>query len=403
MSTRITIRRAAAMLVAVGVWIGCTEDPVGPAPLVTGPALAVGEVAPAPPAGLFEVAFGGASIHVWPYTGNDLAGTAADPVNLLFTGHVDVLSLRAALLQLDGDRTAFGLPNTFPFNCRWTDANGSVQTVYTDGDGWVANPVQLECGAYSPLRFHLRLFPAGNWVVGAVHFDLLIPGTPDHQVISWELARQMVLVDFLRSGRLDGVMPMGETPVMSSAPAFRDIPAVIYDGMPAELKFAIGGPPSSGGEAVPLASSGTATILNIAQPADVADGQTASDLVLPFDQVIPRPFCLLGPNDVVQVSGQIRVTTLVEILDGKLTSHNTLGGDLVVTPLDIQTGGPSGEPFMARVDYRYQTGVGPTGASVNVLERILAIPPAADGHGSLETHLNTGPNGAAHYTTRERC
>lgn len=153
-------------------------------------------------------------------------------MNLVFAGDVDILSLRAALTGLDGDRNAFGFPNAFPFNCTWTDASGGVQTVWTDGDGWVGNPVQLQCGSYDPIRFHVRLFPAGDWVVGAAHMDLLIPNTPQHQVISWELARQIVTVDFLRSGLLDSTVPVTVTQQISPAPAYREIPAVIYDGLP---------------------------------------------------------------------------------------------------------------------------------------------------------------------------
>jgi hypothetical protein len=382
--------------------IACNHDPVDPSSATGGLSASVNAASPPPPAGVVPISFLGRSLSLYPFTANDLEGAPADPINLIFTGNVDVLSLRAALLELDGDRQSYGLPGTFPFNCRWTDASGGIQTAYTDGDGWVANPVQLQCGGYDPIRFHLRLFPAGDWVVAGVHMDLLIPGTPEHQVISWELARQLVLIDFLRGNRLDPADPIGGTQLITPAPSYRDIPAVIYDGIPTALKVAIGGPPSSGGNPVPLPNTGAAAILNISSKARVADGGTSSDFTLPFDQLIPRPFCATGPADYVKVNGRVRIVTRTDVVSGTLSSHNTLDGDITVTPFDVQTG-VSGEPFRARIDQNHITGVGPAGAHVNAIELLLGIPPAGERHGSLRTQLQTSSNGVAHFTRQERC
>lgn len=382
--------------------IACDRDLIGPASTAEPAAAAVNAAAPPPPGGVVAISFLGRTLSLYPFTAVDLDGTPADPINLIFTGDVDVLSLRAALLELDGNRLSYGLPGAFPFDCRWTDASGGIQTAYTDGDGWVANPVQLQCGSYDRVRFHLRLFPAGDWVVAGVHMDLLIPGTPEHQVISWELARQVVLIDFLRSNRLDTGDPLGATQPITPSPTYREIPAVIYDGLPATLKAAIGGPASSGGSPVPVPNNGSAAILNIASKASVTDGGTASDFTLPFDQLIPRPFCATGLTDYVKVKGRVRITTRVDVADGKLSSHNALGGDVLVTPFDVQTG-LSGEPFNARIDNNHVTGVGPAGAHVNAIELLLGIPPAGEGHGSLRTHLQTSPDGGAHFTRQEEC
>ena len=57
-----------------------------------------------------------------------------------------------------------------------------------------------ECGTYGPIRFHLRLVKLGALTIGNAHFEVLIPGTTDHQVLSWELAEQLVTYDLARTG-----------------------------------------------------------------------------------------------------------------------------------------------------------------------------------------------------------
>lgn len=188
----------AAALALTLLLVACGDGPADPTGVQVEAVLSNGNSAPAPPPGLVAVG----SLELWPWTGRDLSGVTADPMNLLFTGDVDVVSLRAALRALDGDRTAFGFPAMPPFDCTWNDANGEMQTTYSNMAGWVGGAIQLQCGNYDPIRFHVRFFDAGDWVVAAVHFDLLIPNTPQHQVLSWELPQQLIMVDFLRSGLL---------------------------------------------------------------------------------------------------------------------------------------------------------------------------------------------------------
>ncbi|MCX5737031.1 MAG: hypothetical protein NTZ61_00755, partial [Proteobacteria bacterium] len=166
---------------------------------------------PQAPTGIVTVTTVGKALEFWPYTGNSFAGTPVDPVNLVFTGQADPVRIRAALLALDGDRTSAGFPDAYPFNATWVDAiGGDVQTTYVGADeGWVGSVVQLQLGGYDPLRIHLRLFRSeqpfgatGVWTLGAAHFEVLIPGTADHQVLSWELAKQVVVADLMRAGLL---------------------------------------------------------------------------------------------------------------------------------------------------------------------------------------------------------
>jgi hypothetical protein len=395
-SFRCVTRFAVTAGLAAGLF-ACADDPVAPTsePFVTEAAMSVNSTSPAPPAGLVDVG----SLQIWPWTGRDLSGETGDPINLIFTGDVDVVSLRAALLSLDGDRTALGFPPSYPFNCTWTDAHGEMQTTYTDGAGWVGNAIQLQCGDYAPLRFHIRLLDAGDWVVAGVHFDLLIPDTPQHQVISWDLPQKLVMADFARSGLL---IASPEDVVVTVPGPVQEIPKPIYDGIPDDLKFALGLPsgPASG-SGVPVQNDGMATVLTIGTAMQVTAGRTEYTMSMPFDQTVPRPFCSQGPTDYVHIQGPVDITVRTVVnKKGRLESHNTLSGDLEVTPINIFTGSPSGPTFKAKISQIDNTGVGPNGTSVNAIQHRKALPP---GVGFLKTHLVTSPNGTAHFTYSEKC
>jgi hypothetical protein len=391
------LSRLAGAVILTVAFAACDDETTSPTDLGldVAPSLSSFGVAPPAPAGLVTVG----SLDLWPWTGRDLSGTTADPINLIFTGDVDVLSLRAALMSLDGDRTSFGFPSTYPFNCTWGDAHGEMQTTYTSGAGWVGSAVQLECGSYDPIRFHIRLFDAGSEVVGAVHFDLLIPGTPQHQVLGWELPQQLVMVDFLRTGLLSAAPGAA---VLSAAGYVQSIPQPIYNGVPDALKVALGLPPGNTTDpSVPVPNDGVATVLDIASAAAVTPSVVEYSVSAPFDQVIPRPFCSAGPTDFVHVQGPVDITVSTVIDDdGTLSTHNTLDGDLAVTPIDISTGQPSGATFAAQISQVDNAGVGPSGTQVNAITQRKALPP---GVGFLQAHLVTGPNGAARFTASEKC
>jgi hypothetical protein len=364
-----------AMAVALAVGLAACDDgfvsPSGSA-LDAAPALAVHGYAPAAPTGLVTVG----DLSLWPWTGRDLDETVADPMNLIFFGDVDLVSLRSALLSLDGDRTAFGFPADYPFNCTWTDASGSMQSAYSDGAGWVGNAIQLQCGGYDPLRFHIRLFDAGEAVIAGAHFDLLIPNTAEHQVLSWDLPQDLVMVDMMRGGfaALPEFVPVNEdAPVQA-------IPKPLYDQIPDELKvavFTVQGLPSPSADLVEYA------------------------MELPFNLTVPRPFCSQGPADFVHILGPVHLTVRARVnAKGRLESHNTVRGDLSITPIDVSTGQPSGPSFMAQISEVDNTIVGPNGTSVNAVLQRKGVPTS---HGFLRTHLVTGPNGSARFAYSEKC
>lgn len=344
-----------------------------------------------PPAALVTIAAGTGSLTLWPYTGADFSGDPQDPINLVFTGRADPRAIRSALFSLSGDRTGAGFPNVPPFNCTWGDAIGDLQTAYSDAGGWAGSAIQLACGDFGPVRFHLRLFAAGGVTLGAAHFELLIPGTTDHQVLSWELAEQLVTADMARSGLLAGA-PSSTGPI-NAAPGFRQIPAVIYNLLPADLKSVIGGPSGSVSAPVDIGTDGMAMKLDLGGSAPSAGG-TDQHFVVDFDQVIPRPFCATGPTDYLLVRGPVDLSKTVRVNgDGALTSEFRASGRLQLLPVDPTTGSPSGEPYEAEVRELQVTRHDDSGGQVTGEAMQMELPQDTPDRGRKIVRIKVGPGG----------
>jgi hypothetical protein len=355
------------------------------------------------PSGLVTLPIGGGSLRIWPYIGENFTGQGQDPINLIFTGLAEPLQLREALLRLDGDRSTFGLPNVAPFNCTWSDAIGGIQAGFGDDAGWAPSAVQLQCGDYGPIRFHLRLFDLGNLTIGNAHFEILIPGTADHQVITWEVAEQLVTVDFVRSGLLAGAPTT--TATVNDAP-FRTIPAVVYAGIPEPLKATIGGPPGAPNADVPIGTDGRATVLTLGEAAPLVPGSAEQDFVLTYDQVVPKPFCRLNPGDLVLVQGPVHLMQRVELTPaGTLLKTFNASGRLSVTPIDgaQQPPIPAGPAYAADVSEQ-QTALASVDASAaSSLVQQQELPPGGAGRGRLMVRFGVDRSGQTEYQRTEAC
>ena len=93
--------------------------------------------------------------------------------------------------------------------------------------------VQLACvqpGAPfgSPFRLHLRLFRSREHTLGGAHLEFLIPGTAEHEVLSWDLAREFVSFDMARTGLLTAAPSAVE---LIPAGAFRAVRLPVYLGL----------------------------------------------------------------------------------------------------------------------------------------------------------------------------
>jgi hypothetical protein len=394
------------LLVALAFLAGCSSD--APLPTQSANRLVPSGAAPSPPAGLAAVQVAGQDLSIWGYTGSDFE-TPSDPIQFVFYGNADPIAIRAALLALDGDRSSLGLPPVYPFNALWSDAIGDVQTGYADGSGWTGSVVQVQLGTYDPMRIHLRLFGTGlsdgnggTITLGAAHLDLLIPGTADHQVLSWMIPRSVVMGDLLRTGLVDpaSVMPVGP---VSAAPSFRDIPASIYNLLPDELKALIGGPMGPVSEPVPLASDGMAMAMHVVGMPELPTGTLTDELHFTYDQIIPRPFCNAGPLDWVRVEGPITFTRTTYVTPTSYAYDSHYQGQLRVTPVDVTMSPPMemGGALRATVGGNQNGTIDAYGFLVQAQDRRIA--PQRGGSEALATRLRVASEGLNTFTVRSRC
>lgn len=340
---------------------------------------------------------------LWPFTANSPSmGDPADPINLIFVGDVGARKVRTALLALDGDRTPT-FPSAFPFDCAWKDAMGAPQVAFSDAEGWTGGVIQLECGEYDPIRFHVRLFDLGDVTVANAHMDLLIPGTADHQVIAWEAAERLVTFDIARSGLLAAAP--AQTGPFNPAPTYREIPAVIYNGIPVGLRAFIGTTPVAGDAQGPvgIVNDGSATVLTLASGPPEDPTPARRGLSVPFAQVIPNPFCSLGPLDFLRVGGSVLLTLEVRPGAATFTHHFRVDGTLDATPVDPLTGQATGPSFAAEVHENYVGQITDAGASLTGTLLRIKLPPSTDGRGRFTQRIHVGPEGPPTFSREEDC
>jgi len=365
------------------------------------------------PGEIVEVEVGDDVLSFWPYTGTSLTDTPMDPINLVFKGQASPVQIRQALMSLDGDRTAFGFPDMAPFNQPWIDAvGGDVQTTYYPKGGWEGSVIQLTLGHYSGLRVHLRLFGSeasdgsgGTWTLGGAHFEMMIPGTSEHQVLSWELAEMIVTADLARCGLL-GAEPV-PTGLINSAPNFRSIPTFIYnplveDPMGQALLTMLGYPVAPQTEEFPLTSDGQGTVFQLAGALPITADLITDSVVIEYAQAIPRPVCSDGPYDWLYVSGPITFTMSVKVTgNNKYRYRSTYDANLQAVPIDIETYQPIGEPFMAAVSGRQYGMTGNVRRQVKSCDRRLALQEGAPE--LLTEFLVVKSRGRSQYKLFERC
>ena len=367
------------------------RSPVDPAP-----AFAKQAVVPATPLVTLP---GAAGARILPYLTDDLV-TPQDPVNFVFTGIADPRAIRDALLGLDGSRGS-PFPPVFPFTCVWSDAIGGLMAGYGEAEGREGAAVQLQCGSYGPIRFHLRLVALGPLTVGNAHFEVLIPGTTDHQVLSWELAEQLVTYDIARTGLLGA--PPSPTAGITSAPSHRAIPAVIYNGLPVQLRALIGGPLADVGADVGIANDGNATTLALGTRAPPAAAETSQHLELEFNQVIPKPFCSGGPEYLL-VQGPVTLDQEVHTTErGELRQTFRARGDLLARRIDPGSGQPLGEAYRAEVSERQDSRAADAGGEVVGLQHQQLLPSGVPGAGALQIRIAVRPGLAPEYDRKVAC
>lgn len=396
MRSRFDVRPSLLLLAVVA---GCADrHPVAPEPDLhqAGPS-------GAEPTQVVAVPLPGGARQIFPYLTDDLTSNGRDPVNLVFTGQADPRTLRAALMALGGQRSG----SFAPFDCTWKDAVGGLQAGWAEG-AWVGSVIQLECGSYGPIRFHLRFFEAGGITLGGAHFEFLIPGTTDHQVVSWELAEQLVTYDLARAGVL--AAPPATTGALNAAPWFRTIPGFLYqlvtqaDPQFAALLGQLGLVDLPGGDKG-IPTDGRATLLAITGPPPAVAGTLLQEFDVEFGQVVPKPFCMAGsPSPLLRVDGPVRLTLRTrQDAGGDFRQEMTARGRLTLTPIDPATGAPAGPSYPAEVSETQQVRIDRHGSRIDGTQHQLELPPGVAGRGQLRIRLQVGPHGPPRYDRDERC
>lgn len=258
------------------------------------------------------------------------------------------------------------------------------------------------------MRFHLRLFNVGGVTLGGAHFEFLIPGTSDHQVVSWELAEQLVTLDLARSGRL--AAPPASTGTLNDAPWFRAVPGFLYalasqsDPQFGAVLGMLGLVDLPGGDKG-IPTDGMATILTLGTGSPVVPGTATQDFVVTFGQLIPKPFCAVGaPSPYLYASGPVRlVLTSTQRADGTFEQEMRADGRLTLTPMDPSTGQPLGQPYQAEVSEFQNARIGTQGTSIQGMQHQLEIPMGAPGHGQLQIKIHVGANGTPRYDRTVNC
>lgn len=392
----------AVFLLAAGALAAC-----GDAPSPAAPEDAAARVAafaePAAPAPTAQITVGGQRLTFWPYVASDFS-TAKDPLNVLFVGEADPRMLRAALRRLDGDRTAYGLPNVPPFDCTWSEAHGETYTAWADREQWTGSAIQLQCGAYGPQRFHLRLFRQDAWTLGGAHFEVLIPGTAEHEVLSWELARQFVMVDFQRAGILGAPASLSEP--FSQTPTWRAVAAPVFNGLPLALRGLIGAPLANVTADWPIPNDGRAAVLRVATAEPVVPDLVEQDFVIDYNQAVPkdRLQCSAGPLDYVFVTGPAHLRLRAGIDEqGNYFYHKLLGGQFGLVPVNPLTGLPTGAPYTGVVSERGEGILTDAFSDASSSRTRREIPATGPFRGVLREALRAGTLGQDRYFRDEDC
>jgi hypothetical protein len=291
-----------------------------------------------PPSGVVDVSAGGESLIVWPYTTDDFV-QPSDPINLLFP-NADPRAIRQELMKLEGDRP-------FPYSllsihdCRWTDALGDEQAAFGRPERWVGGAVQLACAPPgAPLgvdfRVHMRLFRIGKDTIGGVHLDFLIPGTAEHETLSWDFPRSFVLHDM---GRTGAVVASVEPVAMIDAGTFRAVRRPIYEALVAHGAGTLLGmlglvAPANPTADVPIPTDGHALAFVTAIDFAPARTHVVTTTQVTYDIVVPKPFCAAGPADYVRLKGPLQFLQSVSTEPSGLYERTySFGGTLRVTPV----------------------------------------------------------------------
>jgi len=351
---------------------------------------------PPAPSGMVSLTLAGEQFDLWPFTGYNFSGSPQDPINLIFLGESDPRQIRADLMSLSGTR---GGPLA-SFGCTWDDAVGDPQANYAVGDGWVGSAIQLECGDFYGPRFHLRMFRQGNVTVANAHYEILIPGTNTHEVLSWELAEALVTYDIARTGLL-GAAP-GSSGSITPSPYFRAVQAPVVAFL-ASAQIAALGLSVNGDGTASIPNDGNASVLTLAGEVPLTKEFDDKDFVIQFGQLIPKPFCVAGTTGYLYASGPITVHMHSGIEGQNYKGEWTGTGTLTLVQLNPITHQPVGTPYQGVVNVRNATEVTNGKSAVDFRSDQSEVPDVDATRGRRVEHLRVREEGKDEYKLDISC
>jgi hypothetical protein len=227
---------------------------------------------------------------------------------------------------------------------------GYEQAAWGLPERWAGGAVQLACvPAGFPLgkdfRFHIRLFRVGRHTIANAHYELLIPGTAEHEVLSWDLARSFVAYDMGPS-----VVAPPESPAMIPWGSYRAVRRAVYDALlgpppvPPQTAYFLGTilglvPPSDAEADVPIPTNGKAVALVTDIDFEPVSSHTVTTTEVLYDVNVPKPFCP-DPGLPPEVTEYVHLAGLLTFMmsatttpSGRYERTYSLGGTLQVTPL----------------------------------------------------------------------
>ena len=204
------------------------------------------------------------------------------------------------------------------------------------------------------------------------------------------MPQQLLTADLACTGLL-GAAP---TPAAQThSQFFGEIPAAVWDGMPAGLRQLTGHSPSAVAP-VPILSTGYAMPFELAGRVPVTPDEEVEDLAVQWNQIIPKPFCAAGPAHFVRVEGPLRFTQRSGIdASGEHHTEMVAQGRLRITPITPPDG--SFESYDAEIVVN-QVGTitdEMTKTLLNDLRREL--PDLGPFRGTSHDRVQTGPTAAA--------
>jgi hypothetical protein len=349
------------------------------------------------PSGLIPVNADDVVTTVWPYTSTGFSTSPQDPINLIFTGSADPRQIRSILLGLSGS----GRPGPLAaFTCTWSDAAGDPQTSYSESEGWVPSSIQLQCGDYYGPRVHIRIFRQGSVTVANGHYEILIPGTNMHEVLSWELAQSLITADLARSGHLGAAPALSA--VITAAPYYRSVQAPIAAGLSTAQIIGLGLQVNGDGTAS-IPNDGRAAILSIASAPSLTEGMVDSDFVLQFGQVIPKPFCTTGTTGYLYATGPITVHMRSGIVDGNFESTTTSEGTLTLVEFNPSTRQPVSAPYQGVIGERASVKMTNGSGWVEFFSSRVETPDAGSTRGSRTVIFRAREHGLDQYEVDVSC